>query len=101
MRIGKTPLKALAGLAFGASFVLPPWAFGQAPFYQGKTITIIQAREAGGTGDLRVRAQVPFLRKQSREILPSSLSSCPAAVVEKPRIMFTGHPLPMGLPSAR
>jgi len=38
-------------------------AFSQAPFYQGKTITIIQAREAGGTGDLRVRAQVPFLRK--------------------------------------
>jgi tripartite-type tricarboxylate transporter receptor subunit TctC len=63
MRIGKTRLKALAVLALGLSFVLPPGAFGQAPFYQGKTITIIQARDAGGTGDLRVRAQVPFLRK--------------------------------------
>jgi tripartite-type tricarboxylate transporter receptor subunit TctC len=63
MRIGKIPLKIFAGFVFGISFVLPPCAFGQAPFYQGKTITIIQAREAGGTGDLRVRAQVPFLRK--------------------------------------
>jgi hypothetical protein len=63
MRIGKIPLKIFAGLAFGISFVFPPCAFGQAPFYEGKTITIIQAREAGGTGDLRVRVQVPFLRK--------------------------------------
>ena len=31
-------------------------AFAQAPFYQGKTITIIQGRDPGGTGDLRVRA---------------------------------------------
>jgi hypothetical protein len=50
-------------MALTVSFGLPPWVFGQAPFYQGKTITIIQARSAGGTGDLRVRAQVPFLQK--------------------------------------
>ncbi|MBM4261451.1 MAG: hypothetical protein FJ145_08470 [Deltaproteobacteria bacterium] len=36
---------------------------GQAPFYQGKTITLIQGGEAGGTGDMRVKAVVPFLRK--------------------------------------
>lgn len=35
----------------------------QAPFYQGKTITIVQGRDPGGTGDLRVRALVPFLQK--------------------------------------
>jgi tripartite-type tricarboxylate transporter receptor subunit TctC len=63
MRIGKTRLTTLAGLALGVWIVSPPWVFGQVPFYQGKTLTIIQAREAGGTGDLRVRAQVPFLRK--------------------------------------
>jgi tripartite-type tricarboxylate transporter receptor subunit TctC len=63
MRMAKTPLKTLAGLALGISLGWLPPAFGQAPFYQGKTITIIQARQAGGTGDLRVRAQVPFLRK--------------------------------------
>src|SRR5512134_3092623 len=38
-------------------------AFAQAPFFQGKTITIIQGRDPGGTGDLRVRALVPFLQK--------------------------------------
>jgi tripartite-type tricarboxylate transporter receptor subunit TctC len=63
MRIGNSRLIVLAGLAVGVLIVSPPGAFGQVPFYQGKTLTIIQAREAGGTGDLRVRAQVPFLRK--------------------------------------
>jgi tripartite-type tricarboxylate transporter receptor subunit TctC len=38
-------------------------AFAQTPFFQGKTITIIQGREPGGTGDMRVRAMVPFLQK--------------------------------------
>jgi tripartite-type tricarboxylate transporter receptor subunit TctC len=37
--------------------------FAQTPFYQGKTITIIQGRDPGGTGDLRVRALFPFLQK--------------------------------------
>ena len=38
-------------------------AFAQAPFYQGKTITVIATTAPGGTGDLRVRAVVPLLRK--------------------------------------
>jgi hypothetical protein len=63
MRSVKTRLTVLVELFFAASFVSPALVFGQAPFYQGKTITIIQARQAGGTGDLRVRAQVPFLQK--------------------------------------
>jgi tripartite-type tricarboxylate transporter receptor subunit TctC len=37
--------------------------FAQTPFYQGKTITIIQGRDPGGTGDMRVRAMIPFLQK--------------------------------------
>jgi tripartite-type tricarboxylate transporter receptor subunit TctC len=37
--------------------------YSQTPFYQGKTLTIIQAREPGGTGDMRVRAMIPFLKK--------------------------------------
>jgi tripartite-type tricarboxylate transporter receptor subunit TctC len=32
-------------------------------FYRDKTITIISGRAPGGTGDMRVRAVVPFLRK--------------------------------------
>lgn len=33
------------------------------PYYQGKTITIVQGREPGGTGDMRARAVFPFLKK--------------------------------------
>ena len=35
----------------------------QEAFFKGRTITIIQGRDPGGTGDLRVRALVPFLQK--------------------------------------
>ncbi|MGH7773660.1 MAG: hypothetical protein ACREQA_15655 [Candidatus Binatia bacterium] len=34
-----------------------------APFYQGKVLTVIQGRTAGGLGDLRVRAAAPYLQK--------------------------------------
>ena len=42
-------------------FALP--AFAQAPFYQGKTITVIATTSPGGTGDMRVKALLPFLKK--------------------------------------
>jgi tripartite-type tricarboxylate transporter receptor subunit TctC len=58
-------LTLLSTLAF-----LGPWApllsavsLAQAPFYQGKTITIIQGRGPGGTGDMRARAIAHFLPK--------------------------------------
>lgn len=38
-------------------------ATAQTSFFQGKTIAIVQGRDPGGTGDLRVRALVPFLQK--------------------------------------
>ena len=31
--------------------------------FEGKTVTIIQGRDAGGTGDIRVRTLLPFLQK--------------------------------------
>jgi tripartite-type tricarboxylate transporter receptor subunit TctC len=34
-----------------------------APYFQGKTIVLVQGREPGGTGALRTQALVPFLRK--------------------------------------
>jgi tripartite-type tricarboxylate transporter receptor subunit TctC len=43
--------------------LFPAFVYSQAPFYQDKTITIIQGREPGALGDNRVRAIVPFLRK--------------------------------------
>jgi tripartite-type tricarboxylate transporter receptor subunit TctC len=37
--------------------------FSQSPFYQGKTITVVQTVGAGGTGDLRRKALFPYLQK--------------------------------------
>jgi len=38
-------------------------ASAQVSFYRGKTSTIVQGRDPGGTGDMRVRAMVPFIQK--------------------------------------
>jgi tripartite-type tricarboxylate transporter receptor subunit TctC len=46
-----------------ALLFLCPAVRAQDAFFKGKTITIIQGRGPGGTGDLRVRALVPFLQK--------------------------------------
>jgi tripartite-type tricarboxylate transporter receptor subunit TctC len=43
--------------------ISPDQAFSQAPFYQGKTITIAAGTAPGGIGDNRVKSMVPFLRK--------------------------------------
>jgi len=43
--------------------VLPGAVLSQSDFYKGKTITIVQGRDPGGTGDMRVRAMIPFLQK--------------------------------------
>ena len=53
--IGATIFVLLSGL--------PSDSQAQAPYYQGKTIKIIQGREPGGTGDLRVKPLMPFLKK--------------------------------------
>ncbi|HEX2933493.1 MAG TPA: hypothetical protein VHV54_27435 [Candidatus Binatia bacterium] len=55
----KTVFVALVALG-GIS---PDRAFPQAPFYQGKTITIVAGTAPGGIGDNRVKSMVPFLRK--------------------------------------
>jgi putative tricarboxylic transport membrane protein len=43
--------------------ILPDSLFSQTDFYQGKTMTVIVSTAPGGTGDLRVKALLPFLRK--------------------------------------
>ncbi len=43
--------------------ISPASLFSQTDFYQGKTVTVIASTAPGGTGDLRVKALVPFLRK--------------------------------------
>ena len=38
-------------------------AIAQTPFYQGKTITIIQGTAPGGSSDMLTRSMIPFLQK--------------------------------------
>ncbi|HWP23441.1 MAG TPA: hypothetical protein VNM15_04565 [Candidatus Binatia bacterium] len=38
-------------------------AYAQSSFYQGKTVTLIQGRDPGGSGDLRTKAVAQFLQK--------------------------------------
>ena len=56
-----------AGLILSAGLALvlstADSALSQAPFYQGKTITLIQATSPGGTSDMMVKAAVPYLKK--------------------------------------
>ena len=54
-------LKTLAFISY-IGFSLTS-ASAQTPFYQGKTITVIVSTSPAGTGDLRVKALMPFLRK--------------------------------------
>lgn len=47
-----------------AALVLAAPLFAQpTPYFQGKTIILVQGREPGGTGALRAQAAIPFLRK--------------------------------------
>ena len=54
----------IAALISCGAYVWPVrQGYAQTPFYQGKTITIVQGREPGGTGAMRVTAVIPYLRK--------------------------------------
>jgi tripartite-type tricarboxylate transporter receptor subunit TctC len=58
------PFVMAAILAVAALCAFTPAALhAQAPFYQGKTLTVINGNEPGGTGDLRMRAVLPFFKK--------------------------------------
>lgn len=49
--------------ALGLIFLSPVIAFAETPFYQGKTITVIQATAPGGSSDMMTRSVLPFMRK--------------------------------------
>jgi tripartite-type tricarboxylate transporter receptor subunit TctC len=61
------PTKFLSLLTFLLGFVsmplFPNIVYSQAPYYQGKTITILRGGEPGGSGDMQARALIPFLKK--------------------------------------
>lgn len=59
----KSSIAKCSGAAITLFLLLPGLTHAEAPFYQGKTVTIIQGRDPGGTGDIRARALLPFLQK--------------------------------------
>ncbi len=64
METKRSPLLLSVEAALAAVlFYLPAPVLAQAPFYQGKTLIIVQGRDPGGTGDLRVKALFLFLQK--------------------------------------
>ena len=55
-------LRSILPLALALLAPLEPGQ-AQSDFYAGKTVTIIQGRDPGGTGDIRARTVLPFLQK--------------------------------------
>ena len=52
-----------AAVLFALVFPFSPSVYSQTPFYQGKTITVLQGTEAGGSSDMLTRAMIPFMQK--------------------------------------
>ena len=59
----KSSVPTFLVVLFTSLTVLPDSLLSQNDFYRGKTITIIQGRDPGGSGDLRVKVMMPFLQK--------------------------------------
>src|SRR5262245_49781637 len=66
--------KMFCGILSLSALFWPEQVIAQAPFYQGKTITIVAGTTPGGIGDARVKSMMPYLRKY----IPGS----PAILVE-------------------
>src|ERR671910_2987170 len=59
-----TKFRIQTALLFGALIgVLPNISYSEDNFYAGKTVTLVATTAPGGTGDLRVKAMAPFLKK--------------------------------------
>src|SRR5262245_66224526 len=56
-------LKCSVLLAGAILWLLAAPVVSQSKFYEGKTVTLIATTSPGGTGDLRVKAVQPFLKK--------------------------------------
>jgi tripartite-type tricarboxylate transporter receptor subunit TctC len=56
-------LFALLASILLSQFSGPARSFAETPFYEGKTVTIVQSTEPGGSGDLRTRAVTAALAK--------------------------------------
>lgn len=56
-------MRTVVATTIALILIVPALSRGQANFYHGKTLRIVQGRNPGGSGDLRVKALVPFLQK--------------------------------------
>lgn len=65
MRLNKQGVKLVAVAVLSPLLVFLSFSSGfpQAPFYQGKTITIIRGGAPGGVGEMRTRAVAAYLKK--------------------------------------
>ena len=63
MKLHGKPLNRLILLAGALLWLVPTRGLSQTNFYEGKTVTLIATTSPGGTGDLRVKAVQPFLKK--------------------------------------
>jgi tripartite-type tricarboxylate transporter receptor subunit TctC len=59
----KNRRQAFAALSFLSLLFFASAGLAQAPFYQGKTITIIRGSAPGGVGEMRTRAVANYLKK--------------------------------------
>ena len=97
-KVGHSKISATVLMAalLGFLLVAPGPTLPQTPFFQGKTITIVQGRDPGGTGDMRVRAMLPFLQNIFRGIRLLLTSTCPAEEAGKLQITSTSQCALMG-----
>jgi len=59
----RIPTVAVYGVTLFFLLSLTPYPLSAAPYYEGKTITIVRGGTPGGTGERQARTVVPFLKK--------------------------------------
>ena len=67
MKLMESTFEVFAALFLAALFIEVSFLRGdllaQTPFYQGKTITLIQGTAPGGSSDMMVKSALPYLKK--------------------------------------
>ena len=64
MKLSKLRVRfAFEATLIASIFSSSPYSFAQTPFYQGKTITILQGTEPGGSSDMMTKAMLAALKK--------------------------------------
>jgi tripartite-type tricarboxylate transporter receptor subunit TctC len=59
----RTGMGLVLKLFFGLLLLFPAIAAAQAPFYEGKTLTVVLSTDPAGTSSVRLRPLIPYLRK--------------------------------------